>query len=38
VKTFYFRTRLPVDIRHNAKIHRLALAKWAATARAHQAD
>jgi hypothetical protein len=23
-----------VDVRHNAKIHRLALARWAATARA----
>lgn len=25
-----FRRRLPVDVRHNAKIHRLSLARWAA--------
>jgi acyl-CoA synthetase (AMP-forming)/AMP-acid ligase II len=31
---FYFHPHLPVDVRHNAKIHRLALARWAATARA----
>jgi acyl-CoA synthetase (AMP-forming)/AMP-acid ligase II len=37
LKTFYFRAHLPVDVRHNAKIHRLALARWAATARAHRA-
>jgi hypothetical protein len=24
-----------VDVRHNAKIHRLALAQWAATAKAY---
>ncbi len=35
VRTFYFRERLPVDVRHNAKIHRLALSKWAASARAY---
>ncbi len=29
---FYFHPRLPVDVRHNAKIHRLALTRWAATA------
>ena len=34
VKTFFFRAHLPVDVRHNAKIHRLALARWAAGARA----
>lgn len=28
IKTFYFRDRLPVDVRHNAKIHRLALTRW----------
>jgi len=38
VRTFYFRPRLPVDVRHNAKIHRLALARWAASARAYRAD
>lgn len=28
IKTFYFRERLPVDVRHNAKIHRLTLTRW----------
>lgn len=28
---------LPVDIRHNARIRRLALARWAASARAYRA-
>jgi acyl-CoA synthetase (AMP-forming)/AMP-acid ligase II len=37
IETFYFRRHLPVDVRHNAKIHRLALAKWAVTARAYRA-
>jgi len=37
LRTFYFRAHLPVDVRHNAKIHRLALSRWAATARAHRA-
>jgi olefin beta-lactone synthetase len=32
-----FPRRLPVDVRHNAKIHRLALARWAASARAYTA-
>jgi len=26
---FYFHPNFPVDVRHNAKIHRLTLAKWA---------
>jgi hypothetical protein len=30
VKVFYFHERLPVDVRHNAKIHRLALSRWVA--------
>lgn len=30
IRNFYFRARFPVDVRHNAKIHRLALARWAA--------
>jgi acyl-CoA synthetase (AMP-forming)/AMP-acid ligase II len=29
---FFFHPKLPVDVRHNAKIHRLALARWAAGA------
>ena len=37
IQRFYFHSRLPVDVRHNAKIHRLALARWAATARAVEA-
>jgi acyl-coenzyme A synthetase/AMP-(fatty) acid ligase len=32
IAMFFFRPKFPVDVRHNAKIHRLALAKWAATA------
>ena len=28
---FFFHPNFPVDVRHNAKIHRLTLAKWAAT-------
>ena len=38
VRTFFFRPHLPVDVRHNAKIHRLALARWAASARAYRTD
>ncbi len=30
IGTFFFRAKFPVDVRHNAKIHRLTLAKWAA--------
>jgi acyl-CoA synthetase (AMP-forming)/AMP-acid ligase II len=37
ISTFFFRRHLPVDVRHNAKIHRLALATWAAGARARRA-
>jgi len=32
ITLFYFHPQFPVDVRHNAKIHRLALARWAATA------
>ena len=32
IRKFYFHPRFPVDVRHNAKIHRLALARWAARA------
>lgn len=28
IKAFYFHPAFPVDVRHNAKIHRLALANW----------
>jgi acyl-CoA synthetase (AMP-forming)/AMP-acid ligase II len=30
IRSFYFHSPFPVDVRHNAKIHRLSLAKWAA--------
>ena len=33
ITRFYFHPRFPVDVRHNAKIHRLALARWAVKAR-----
>ncbi len=36
IKTFYFLKKLPVDVRHNAKIHRLALARWALTAKGYE--
>ncbi len=29
ITLFYFHPKFPVDVRHNAKIHRLALAHWA---------
>jgi olefin beta-lactone synthetase len=35
IRRFYFRPKFPVDVRHNAKIHRLSLARWAATARGY---
>jgi acyl-CoA synthetase (AMP-forming)/AMP-acid ligase II len=31
IKTFYFHPKFPVDVRHNAKIHRLALTRWVLT-------
>jgi acyl-CoA synthetase (AMP-forming)/AMP-acid ligase II len=33
IRKYYFHAAFPVDVRHNAKIHRLALARWAITAR-----
>lgn len=33
IENFFFHPKFPVDVRHNAKIHRLALARWAVTAR-----
>jgi acyl-CoA synthetase (AMP-forming)/AMP-acid ligase II len=38
IKLFYFREKFPVDVRHNAKIHRLTLATWALTAKGFQSD
>jgi acyl-CoA synthetase (AMP-forming)/AMP-acid ligase II len=37
IARFYFRPRFPVDVRHNAKIHRLTLARWAGSARGYDA-
>jgi acyl-CoA synthetase (AMP-forming)/AMP-acid ligase II len=34
ITKFFFHPSLPVDVRHNAKIHRLTLAQWATTAKA----
>lgn len=38
IKLFYFRDAFPVDVRHNAKIHRLTLARWALTATGYESD
>jgi acyl-CoA synthetase (AMP-forming)/AMP-acid ligase II len=38
ISRFYFRPNFPVDVRHNAKIHRLALARWAAKRRPYVID
>ncbi|MDO8543128.1 MAG: fatty acid CoA ligase family protein [Opitutaceae bacterium] len=38
IKLFYFCEKFPVDVRHNAKIHRLSLAHWAATAIGFESD
>ncbi|HEX2099517.1 MAG TPA: fatty acid CoA ligase family protein, partial [Candidatus Synoicihabitans sp.] len=32
IRRFFFHPRFPVDVRHNAKIHRLTLTRWAAHA------
>ena len=38
IKVFYFNPKFPVDVRHNAKIHRLTLTAWAATAKGFESD
>ncbi len=38
IRRFYFHPAFPVDVRHNAKIHRLTLTAWAATAKGYQSD
>lgn len=38
VKLFYFHQKFPVDVRHNAKIHRLSLTRWAVTAKGYESD
>lgn len=34
IARFYLRDQFPVDVRHNAKIHRLSLARWAVNQKA----
>ena len=36
IRRFFFHPSFPVDVRHNAKIHRLTLATWAATQQGHE--
>ncbi len=38
ITLFYFREKFPVDVRHNAKIHRLTLAKWAIEQIGYESD
>jgi acyl-CoA synthetase (AMP-forming)/AMP-acid ligase II len=38
IALFFFHPQFPVDVRHNAKIHRLTLAAWAATAKGYAGD
>jgi acyl-CoA synthetase (AMP-forming)/AMP-acid ligase II len=38
IRHFLLHPSFPVDVRHNAKIHRLTLARWAATQRAYEMD
>ncbi len=38
IRVFFFRENFPVDVRHNAKIDRLALASWALTAKGFESD
>ncbi len=38
INLFYYRPTFPVDVRHNAKIHRLALARWAARAKGFEIE
>ena len=36
IRRFFFHPSFPVDVRHNAKIHRLTLAAWAAGQKGHE--
>ena len=38
IRLAYLHPHLPVDVRHNAKIHRLTLARWAATQQGYEMD
>jgi acyl-CoA synthetase (AMP-forming)/AMP-acid ligase II len=36
IRRFFFHPAFPVDVRHNAKIHRLTLTRWAASQKGHE--
>lgn len=38
IRLAFLHPRFPVDVRHNAKIHRLALARWAAKQQGYELD
>jgi acyl-CoA synthetase (AMP-forming)/AMP-acid ligase II len=38
IRLAYLHPHFPVDVRHNAKIHRLALARWASTHHGYELD
>lgn len=38
IRVFYFCPHFPVDVRHNAKIHRLKLARWAVSAKGYEIE
>jgi len=38
IRCFLFHPSFPVDVRHNAKIHRLTLARWASKAERYEVD
>ena len=38
ISRIFFHPSLPVDVRHNAKIHRLALARWAVGKHGYELD
>ncbi len=38
INLFFFRPDFPVDVRHNAKIHRLTLARWTGTSTGFKGD
>jgi len=38
INLFFFHPKFPVDVRHNAKIHRLTLARWTATAKGFKGE
>ncbi|HEY4245601.1 MAG TPA: fatty acid CoA ligase family protein [Lacunisphaera sp.] len=38
IRKFFFRPDFPLDVRHNAKIHRLTLTEWATTAAVYEPE